>query len=53
MNLVKLVLALLFGGKFISACENGHHSADRSRGNEANELSADKQLFGDEDDEGW
>ena len=53
MNLVKLVLALLFGGRFITACKDSHHSGIRSPGSEPGEVPDDKQLYGDEDDEGW
>jgi len=52
MKLVKLVLALLFGGRFITACEDGRHCC-RPVGQESRELSGDRQLYGDEDDEGW
>ena len=50
MKLVKLVLALLFGGRFIATC--GDRSA-KPPGREIGDFSANKQLYGDEDDEGW
>ena len=53
MKLVKLVLALLFGGRFIAACEGGHHRSAQPPGQEFGDFSANKQLYGDEDDEGW
>lgn len=53
MKLVKLVLALLFGGRFITACEDGGRRGGRPVGHESRELSGDRQFYGDEDDEGW
>jgi len=53
MNLVKLVLALLFGGRFISACGDGHHTGAKPPGQEIGDFSANKQLYGDDDEEGW
>jgi hypothetical protein len=53
MKLVKLVLALLFGGRFIAACEDAGHRGGRPLEHESGEVSAEKQLYGDEDDEGW
>jgi len=53
MKLVKLVLALLFGGRFFAACEDGHHRSARPPGQDFGDFAANKQLYGDDDDEGW
>lgn len=53
MKLVKLVLALIFGGQFIAACEGGHHRSANLPGQEVGDFSVNKQLYGDDDDEGW
>jgi hypothetical protein len=51
MNVVKFVLALLFGGRFLAAC--GHHRSARPPARESGDFATNKQLYGEEDDEGW
>jgi len=53
MKLVRMVLALLFGGRFIAACDEGTHRYCRSQASDRGEPYADRKLYDDEDDEGW
>ena len=53
MKLVRMVLALLFGGRFIAACDEGRHRNCRSQASDRGEPYGDRKLYDDEDDEGW
>lgn len=53
MKLVRMVLALLFGGRFIATCDQGARPCSRPRASDPGETNADRQLYDDNDEEGW